>query len=316
MTVSTGTGPGEAPDDRPDGGPDGAADDGPHDALPARLAAVEGIVFDIDGCLILSSQPAGHDGAVLPGAVDAVRRLRASGRRVVAFTNASNRPPERIAESLRELGFGFADDEVLTPSVVAADVVRSRFGDAPVLAFGAAGVVDVLAAAGARLATPGDGTTVAAVVVGWDAAFDQPKLQAAAEAVWSGAPLLVTSDAPAFATKGRRTAGAAGFIANGLAHVTGRPYEVLGKPSALAAAAAADRLGVEPGRMLVAGDDLTLEVAMARRTGGVGVLVTTGMHSRADADAAAGDLRPHLVVDALAELADAVLGARPAVAAG
>ena len=296
----------------------GAGDtaDGTPEALSAqRLAAVEGIVFDIDGCLILSSQPAGHDGAVLPGAVDAVRRLRAGGRRLVAFTNASNRPPAQIAESLRELGFGFADDAVLTPSVVAADVVLSRFGDAPVLAFGASGVVDVLAGAGVRLATAGDGTAVAAVVVGWDAAFDQPKLQAAAEAIWAGAPLLVTSDAPAFATKGRRTAGAAGFIANGLAHVTGRPYEVLGKPSALAAAAAAGRLGVAPSSMLVAGDDLTLEVAMARRCGGVGVLVTTGMHSRADAAAASGDLCPHLVVDALAELADAVLDARAAVAA-
>lgn len=277
------------------------------DELSRRLADVEGLVFDIDGCLILSTQPAGHDGLTLPGAVEAVTALRASGRRLVAFTNASNRPPRQIAESLRELGFGFADEAVMTPSVVAADVVLQRFGDAPVLAFGASGVVDVLADAGVRLATPGDGAAIAAVVVGWDAAFDQTKLQAAAEAVWAGAPLLVTSDAPAFATKGRRTAGAAGFIANGLAHVTGTPYEVMGKPSLLAAATAATRLGVAPERMLVAGDDLTLEVAMARRVGGVGVLVTTGMHSRDDAARAPEHQRPDLVVDSLAELADRLL---------
>lgn len=277
------------------------------DDISVQLSEVDGLVFDIDGCLILSSQPAGHDGLVLPGAVEAVGALRSSGRRVVAFTNASNRPPRAIAQSLRDLGFGFADDAVLTPAAVAAQVVLQRYGDAPVLAFGASGVVDVLVEAGVRVADPGQQGPVAAVVVGWDAAFDQSKLQVAAEAIWAGAPLLVTSDAPAFATKGRRTAGAAGFIANGLAHVTGRPYEVLGKPSLLAARTAAERLGVAPERMLVAGDDLTLEVAMARRVGGVGVLVTTGMNTRADAQDAPEPLRPHLVVDSLAELADRML---------
>ncbi|GAA1032210.1 HAD-IIA family hydrolase [Virgisporangium ochraceum] len=282
------------------------------DRLSERLAGVEGLVFDVDGCLILSSQPAGHDGTALPGAVEAVAALRASGRRLVAFTNASNRPPRRIAESLRELGFDFPDEDVLTPSVVAADVVRQRFGDAPVLAFGATGVVDVLAKAGVRLATPGDGTAVAAVVVGWDTAFDQPKLQAAAEAIWAGAPLLVTSDAPAFATKGRRTAGVSGFIATGLAHIAGQTYEVVGKPSLLAASTAAARLGVPPERMLVVGDDLSLEVAMARRVGAVGVLITTGVCSRTDADAAAEGQRPHLVVDSLLELATLMLASATA----
>jgi len=278
-------------------------------SLAVRLAGVGGVVFDVDGCLILSSQPAGHDGTALPGAVAAVEAIRASGRRVIAFTNASSRPPAQIAESLRELGFRFATEDVLTPSVVAAAVVRQRFGDAPILAFGGSGVLDVLVDAGLQMATAGSGAPVAAVVVGWDVAFDQPKLQAAAEALWAGAPLLVTSDAPAFATAGRRSAGVAGFIAAGLARVGGKPYEVLGKPSQLAVTTVADRLGVPPERLLVVGDDLNLEVAMAHRAGGVGVLVTTGMHGRDDARAAATERRPHLVVDALAELVEALRAA-------
>jgi HAD superfamily hydrolase (TIGR01450 family) len=269
------------------------------------LATVEGVVLDVDGCLVLSTQPAGHDGTALPGAVEAVKAIRATGRRVIAFTNASSRPPAQIAASLRELGFDLADDEVLTPSIVAAEVLRDRYGDAPVLAFGGTGLVDVLAAAGVRLAPAGD-TAVAAVVVGWDVAFDQAKLRAAAEAIWAGSPLLVTSDAPYFATTGRRSPGVAGFIATGLSHVTGAAYEVLGKPSSLAAACAAARLGVRLERMLVAGDDLTLEVGMACRNGGIGVLVTTGIHTRSDAARAPADRRPHLVVDSLAELADSL----------
>ncbi len=49
--------------------------------LRARLAAVQGVVFDVDGCLILAGSPAGQDGAALPGAVDAVRAIRATGHR-------------------------------------------------------------------------------------------------------------------------------------------------------------------------------------------------------------------------------------------
>jgi len=274
--------------------------------LCRRLARAQGVVVDVDGCLILSDQPAGHGGTPLTGAVEAVHAVRAGGRRVVAFTNASSRTPAEIARSLDELGFGFGDRDVLTPSVVAARVLLQRFGDKPILAFGGHGLFEVLREAGVRLASPGDGDAVAAVVAGWDIAFDEPKLQAAAEAVWRGAPLLVTSDAPAFAIRGRRAAGVAGFIANGLAHVTGVEYEVLGKPSALAAATAAERLGVAPDRMLVVGDDLTLEVAMARRAGGVGVLVTTGLNSRSDALAAPPQSRPDLVVDGLGELVDAL----------
>jgi NagD protein len=165
--------------------------------------------------------------------------------------------------------------------------------------------VDVLRDAGVHLADPADRTvreSVAAVVVGWDTGFDRDRLQCAAEALWAGAQLLVTSDARSFASRGRPTAGLSGFIARGLTHVTGREYEVLGKPSAMAMSVASRRLGTPPCSILVIGDDLSLEARMARAAGALGVLVTTGTHDRADvANADQADL-PDLVVDTLPEL--------------
>lgn len=276
-------------------------------SIQRRLADAGGVIFDIDGCLILSSQPAGHDGAALPHSLEAVKAIRASGRRVMAFTNASSRTPDEIARSLSELGFGFSGAEVLTPSVIAAELIRERYHDAPVLAFGGPGLVDVLSAQGVVLADPSDPGEVAVVVLGWDVDFDQKKLQCAAEAVWGGAPIMVTSDARSFAAKeGRKNAGLGGFIANGLSYVTRTGYEVVGKPSLAALSVAARLLRVEADRILIAGDDLTLEVAMAVRGGGVGVLVTTGTHSREDAAIADVSCRPDLVVDHLGELADAI----------
>ncbi len=153
------------------------------------------------------------------------------------------------------------------------------------------------------------------VLVGWDVAFDQPKLQIAAEALWRGVPLLITSDAPFFATAGGRSAGLSGFIANGLSYVTGQPYEVLGKPSAAAVEVLAQRLGVPGSHTLVAGDDLTLEVAMANAAGAIGVLVTTGTHTRDDIDRVGEECRPDLVVDSLTEVVDLMRRARSGVAA-
>ena len=84
--------------------------------------------------------------------------------------------------------------------------------------------------------------------------------------------------------------------------MTERDYEVVGKPSEAAMEIAATRLGVDPARILVAGDDLTLEIRMGLRAGALCVLVTTGIHGVADVELAPPPERPHLIVDGLPEL--------------
>lgn len=276
--------------------------------LAERLAGVEGIVLDIDGCLVLADAPGGHHGLALPGAPDALRALQASGLRVLVFTNASNRVPADVAASLRALGMAVGPEDVLTPSVVAADLIIRRYGDRPVLAFGGPGLLDVLTEAGVRLADLERPEQAAAVVIGWDTTFGRDRLQAAARALWAGSDLLVTSDARRLAGRDGPMVGVAGFIAQGLSYVGECGYEVVGKPSAAAMAVVEQRLGVPAQRILVAGDDLTLEVRMARAAGAVSVLVTTGLHDRDDAAVApAGDI-PDLIVDGLPDLV-AALGA-------
>jgi ribonucleotide monophosphatase NagD (HAD superfamily) len=217
----------------------------------------------------------------------------------VAFTNASNHTPAGVAAALQAAGLPLAAEDVLTPAVVGAEVIRERYGDRPVLAFGGSGLVDVLAAAGVNLRAT---HPAAAVVIGWDPGFGQEQLQRAAEAVWAGADLFVTSDAGRFASSRGPLAGVAGFISSGLAHVTGQRYEVLGKPSPAAMAVAARRLGVPAHRILVVGDDLTLEARMARDAGALAVLITTGLHDERDVAAAAPADRPDLVLAGLPEL--------------
>jgi HAD superfamily hydrolase (TIGR01450 family) len=277
--------------------------------VQARLAAVRGVMFDIDGCLVLSDGPSGHGGNALPGAREAIELVRSTGRTMAVFTNGSMQTPAQIGESLRSLGLDVRDDEVLTPAVVAAETMQTLYQDRPLLVFGGNGVRHDFERRGLNLvdidqALAGDPSDAAAVVIGWDTAFGKEKIQAAAEAVLAGAEIYCTSDAPSFASQQRLNVGVSGFIAAGLSHVTGRPYRVLGKPSQEAINVLAHRLQVPPSEMLIIGDDLTLECKMARTAGALGVLVTTGTHSAADAAITPQDQQPDLIVDSLDDLVE------------
>lgn len=272
------------------------------------LAAVEGVMFDVDGCLVISDGPAGQGGAALPGAAELLDQIRASGRRVCVFTNGTAQPPADIAAHLRHLGLRVADDEVLTPSVAAARTLRDRYGDQPVLAYGGDGVIPVLRDHGVNVIDPDDHESggesgAVAVLVGWETEFTKPKLQFAAEAILAGAALYCTSDAPAFASRERLNVGVSGFIVAGLSHVTGQPWTVLGKPSPHALETVCWTLGTSPERTLVLGDDLYLESSMARSGGAVAGIVLTGMTTREKLADVPSDEMPEIVVESMTELA-------------
>lgn len=275
--------------------------------LEERLTSVRGVMLDIDGCLVLSDKPAGEHGQPLPGAVELIETIRRSGRSLVVFTNGSQQTPQTIAQGLRAAGLDVADEEVMTPAVVAAEIVARRHPDQLILAFGGPGVTDQFHQRGITLADHEEAfrhgpPSVAAVVIGWDTEFGRDKLQIAAEAVTAGATIYCTSDAPSFASRARLNVGVSGFIATGLSHVTGQPYRVLGKPSPEAMEAIAARLDMPPQHILVLGDDLVLECSMAKRHGALAGLVTTGTHSAEDARDAGADRAPDLVIDSLYEL--------------
>lgn len=277
--------------------------------LTRRLATVRGVMFDIDGCLILSDGPSGLGGSVLPGAREAIDLVRNSGRSLAVFTNGSGQPPHQIADSLRGLGLDIRDHEVLTPAVVAAETLQALYQQQPLLVFGGIGMHHDFQKRGLNVvdldrAVAGEPTNAVAVVIGWDTDFGRDKLQVAAEAVLAGAEIYCTSDAPSFASEHRLNVGVSGFIAAGLSHVTGRPYRVLGKPSAEAMEILVQRLGVSAEQVLIIGDDLILECSMARASGALGFLVTTGTNSAADAESAPADRKPDVVVDSMTEFVE------------
>jgi 4-nitrophenyl phosphatase len=261
------------------------------------LGAIDAVIFDVDGTLLHAHDPGGLRGATLvAGAVEAVERVRASGRRVLFFTNGTGPSPSEYAADLRRVGFALADDEFMNPAVVAARWIARRHPGRTVLVLGGPGVSGPLRAAGLDVVEAAEPAVADVVLVGWDTVLTYAALRAACDSVWAGAPLLATSTAPVFSVNGGPTPGWSAAVVAGITKTTGRRGITLGKPSPAALREMCRAVGVAPGRTLVVGDDLGLEIAMARRAGAPSVLVLTGISSAADARACPPGRAPDAVV--------------------
>lgn len=278
-------------------------------ALISRLGAIKGVMFDIDGCLVISDGPAGQDGRLLDGAIEILNYVRNSGRALCVFTNGTAQSPADIAAHLRSMGIEVGDEEVFTPSVVAATVLKRKYPTEQIMVFGSGGMVEDFVKRDVNLvdldaAIAGEAHDTKAVMVGWDPNFGRPKLQIAAEALLGGAELYCASDAPFFASKDRLNVGVSGFIAAGLEYVSGRPREVLGKPSQHSMQVISEYLGHPAEDILVIGDDIMLESKMARGGGALAGIVLTGTSTADDVANCAPEVKPELVVNSMVELLD------------
>lgn len=68
---------------------------------------IKGIIFDIDGTLILNGQP-------LSGAIETITLFRKAGILLRFITNTTAKTAEQLGSLLRALGFDIQDNEIMT----------------------------------------------------------------------------------------------------------------------------------------------------------------------------------------------------------
>lgn len=266
------------------------------------LQPIKGVMFDLDGTLLLGDRSLGGY-EVLPGAVELLSALKTLAIPFVVLTNGSAYPPAEQAGRLRGLGLPLADDQMFTPSSVAAGLMsRARIGRALVL--GSRGVGHSLAQAGIETVFTGEprASDVQAVYVGWHPDCGMKDIEAACQAIWSGAKLYVASDVPFFATKQGRTMGYSYAILGAIRRMTKAPAILTGKPSLHALRFIARKLRIATRSVAVVGDDPAVEIIMARRGGAMAFGVTTGVMTQALWARETGKRRPHRVLADIREL--------------
>jgi 4-nitrophenyl phosphatase len=266
------------------------------------LRPVSAFIFDVDGTLILSDRALGGY-TLLPGAVEMLETLRSRRVPFAAFTNGSAYPPAEQAAKLRALGLPIEDAQMVTPSVVAAELMKRR-GVASTLVLGTPGVGYALAEAGIEVRFTGDaGAEQAdAVYIGWHPDCGMKDIEAACRAIWNGAALYVASDVPFFATSAGKALGYSHAIAAAVRKLTRAPMILTGKPSLQALRFVARRLDVRTRDLCVVGDDPLVEMIMARRGGALGLGMTTGTTSAEEWAAQPLGRRPHRILDRIDEL--------------
>jgi NagD protein len=265
-----------------------------------RLAAVRGFVFDMDGTLVLGDRR-GHGLRPLPGAVQLTSWVARRGLPFVVFTNGTTRTPAQLAEAMRSIGFRLPHSAIMTPAVSAVRLF-TRMGYQSVMVLGGAGLASPLREAGLSVVPPAGGVLADAVLAGWFPEFTMPALEAACDAVWGGAALYSCSQTPFFAVAGGRALGTSRAISAMIRSLTGCRVRVVGKPSADALRAAAERLGVPAAQLAVVGDDPELEVPMAHRGRALAIAVGTGLGKAGAYDGLPASRRPHLQLRGVDEL--------------
>jgi 4-nitrophenyl phosphatase len=269
-----------------------------------RRKPIEGVMFDLDGTLILSDRALGNY-RMLPGAVEVMETLDERGIPWVILTNGSADPPPEQAAKLRKLGLPVGDEQLLTPSSVAADLMR-RNRVRSVLVLGTPGVGYCLEQLGIDIRFTGDDGSmeVDAVYIGWHPDCRMKDIEEASNAIWNGARLYVASNVPFFASADGRTPGTSFAITAAVRALTKVPMILTGKPSVDALRFVSRTIGVPMTRIAVVGDDPTVEVIMAHRAGARSFAVTTGFNKEADWEEQEGLHRPHHLLKGVGGLID------------
>jgi hypothetical protein len=159
---------------------------------------------------------------------DLITELRQRQLPFLCCTNASGKVPADYAASLRAMGLPIADEELITPAVVAAEHLAAAMPEARVIVIGGDGVVAPIRDRGITVLPPEPGTHADAVLVGPAPQLSASALQVAAEAVRDGAAFFVTSYVPLIPEGSGNVPSVSAAFGAAIAHVAGTLQRCLG----------------------------------------------------------------------------------------
>ena len=249
------------------------------------------ILFDMDGVLYDSDEP-------IPGAAETLAWVRQREIPHLFVTNTTSRGREALAMKLRKFGIPADATEIMTPCEAAADWLRAR-GDGGVALFVRPAAREAFhgleclpdhAEEGARYVVIGD----------LGSAWDFHTLNRAFRLLHAnpGAILVALGMTRYWKAADGISLDVAPFVA-ALENASGRKAQVFGKPAPAFFLAAAQRVGVRAGEIMMVGDDIESDIAGSQSAGMRAALVRTGKFRQQDLE---GLINPYAVLESLAEL--------------
>lgn len=283
------------------------------------------LLVDLDGVLYRGAAP-------VPGVAALLATRAARGDDVVYVTNNSMWYRAEYVDRIRGMGAPATADRIVSSPRATALYLRDRVPAVRhVLTVGASGMERELEDAGFRVTRAADaaegirgggieGTDGAngweaagrpdAVVVGLDPGIDYLRLTVATDCIRAGAIFVATNRDPVYPTEHAVRPGAGSIVA-AIEAASGVTPISIGKPAPYLLEEAARAVGRDPRDAVMIGDNLGTDIAAARALGARGILMLTGVTTRAAAESAPPDARPTEIAADAAELS-AILDRLPA----
>lgn len=255
--------------------------------------AIDGLLLDIDGVLAVSWE-------ALPGAVDALRRLRDDDIPLRLITNTTTKTRADLAGTLREAAFDVTEEEIVTAVVATAEYLRTAHPGARVFVLSDGDARADLA--GIELAAVDDADVI--VIGGACDDFTYGTMNRIFRRLMDGAVLVGMHRNLFWKTADGWELDGGAYIA-GLEEAADTRATICGKPEKAYFDAALAMLGVAASRAGMVGDDIVNDVLAAQAAGLTGILVRTGKYRAGDERR--DDGRPDHVVESFAAV-PALLG--------
>ncbi len=252
-------------------------------------------IFDMDGTIYLG-------GKVFPFAVDFIRRLRASGKRVLFFTNNASHSGEFYLEKLTRLGFDPDPSEIMSSADVTIAFLKLHRPGIPVYLMGTPELETMFRASDITL-LPEDAACADIVVTSFDTTLTYAKLDAACRLIRGGAEYLCTHPDFNCPTETGFIPDS-GAIAAAVTASTGVLPRYFGKPYEDTVAMICEVTGCAREEMCIFGDRLYTDIALGRKHGVTATLVLSGETTAEQHDAAEEADRADFVYPSLAEVAE------------
>jgi HAD superfamily hydrolase (TIGR01458 family) len=252
------------------------------------IVAIDGLLLDIDGVLAVSWQ-------ALPGAVDAMRRLRDGGIPFRLITNTTTKTRADLAGTLSEAGFEVTGEDIVTAVVATAAHLESAHPGAKVFVLSDGDASEDLA--GVELVGVDDADVV--VIGGAGGDFTYETMNRIFRRLMEGASLVGMHRNLFWKTSEGWELDGGAYIA-GLEEAADTVATICGKPEKAYFDSALALLGVEADHAAMVGDDLVNDILGAQAAGLTGILVRTGKYREGDEDRDEG--RPDHVVPSFADV--------------
>ena len=254
-----------------------------------NLDDVKCFLLDLDGTFCLGNQ-------VIPGSLDFIDKVLASGRNYMFLTNNSSHSAHFYVEKLKDFGLNTDRSHILTSGEATCAACWRRFPGKRVFVLGTESLIEEFVEAGIQV----DPEYPEVVIAGYDTTLSYPKLTRACTLVRSGLPYIATHPDINCPTE-------AGFVPDIgpiLAFIessTGRrPDFIVGKPNPGIVAAACQRTGCRTDEMAMVGDRLYTDIETGLRSGMLSILVLSG--ETTEAMLATSPTRPDLKFNRLADM--------------